>query len=499
MDIAAYCRVSTDKSDQLNSLQAQKQFFTEYAARCGHRLVRLYADEGLSGTKIKNRRAFQQLLHDAPEGLFEMLVVKDISRFARNTVDLLQSIRQLKALGIETLFLTANMSVLGQSEFVLTIFGALAQEESANTSKRVKFGKRLNAEKGRVPNLVYGYDKTCGDYFHLRINPQEAEVVRQIFSWYTEEGYGAYSIAALLNARGLVTKRGCAWSQNSVCRILKNELYAGRLVNGKQEVADFLTGRRRDCAPDEWLRMERPELQLISPAQFDAAQQLLQSRSQAFRAQRQRQSNRHLFSTLIRCGSCGWSFRRMVRTYRNTYVRWGCSARNGRGAESCPNTVTVDETALLDALDSYFADCMTLAGTSPAALLRAFRQLLRNTGEAQPQPAQLQKLRSARQRCLQLYAESLMDHDELTAQLQRLQEQLDTLEAARSRAAQAQRLQDLLPRVLHARFNSASQIIKTELLSNAQLRRLLAGIEVHSDGRVEIYLQPLGETKPPLL
>ena len=103
-----------------------------------------------------------------------MVGVKDISRFARNTVDFLQSIRTLKALGIETTFLTANMTVLGNSEFVLTIFGALAQEESANTSKRVKFGKKMNAQKGRVPNLVYGYDKTPGDYFHLRVNLQEA-------------------------------------------------------------------------------------------------------------------------------------------------------------------------------------------------------------------------------------------------------------------------------------------------------------------------------------
>lgn len=133
MNIAAYCRVSTDKSDQLNSLEAQKKFFAEFTERNGHNLVRLYADEGISGTKIKNRKEFQKLMRDAKQGLFDMVVVKDISRFARNTVDFLQSIRALKALGIETTFLTANMTVLGNSEFVLTIFGALAQEESANT------------------------------------------------------------------------------------------------------------------------------------------------------------------------------------------------------------------------------------------------------------------------------------------------------------------------------------------------------------------------------
>ena len=108
--VAAYCRVSTDKEDQLNSLEAQKKFFTEYTQNNNHNLVGLYADEGISGTKIKNRTEFQRLMRDAQKGLFEMVVVKDISRFARNTVDFLQSIRKLKALNIETVFLTANQS-----------------------------------------------------------------------------------------------------------------------------------------------------------------------------------------------------------------------------------------------------------------------------------------------------------------------------------------------------------------------------------------------------
>ena len=182
MSIAAYCRVSTEKEDQLNSLEAQKKFFADYTSRTGDNLVRLYADEGLSGTKIKNRKEFLQMMADAESGVFDMVVVKDISRFARNTVDLLQNIRKLKSLGIETQFLTANMPSMGNSEFVLTIFGALAQEESANTSKRVKFGKKINAEKGKVPNFVFGYDKTLGDYFNLTINEFEAEVIRKIFN-----------------------------------------------------------------------------------------------------------------------------------------------------------------------------------------------------------------------------------------------------------------------------------------------------------------------------
>ena len=355
MNIAAYCRVSTDKSDQLNSLEAQKKFFTEYTEKNGHNLVRLYADEGISGTKIKNRKEFLRLMRDAQHGLFDMVVVKDISRFARNTVDLLQSIRTLKALGIETTFLTANMTVLGQSEFVLTIFGALAQEESANTSKRVKFGKKMNAEKGRVPNIVYGYDKTIGDYFNLAINEGEARIVKQIYDWYLNEGYGAAKIANMLNERGLKTKRNCSFSQNAVCRILTNELYTGKIINGKQEVTDFLTGTRAEKDESEWFVTDRPDLRIIEPEQFDRAQEILHGRHDTFRIKHERQSNKYLFSTLIKCKECGWSFRRTVRTYKNTYVRWVCSGHNGKGADSCPNAVTVDEDELIRALEEYFA------------------------------------------------------------------------------------------------------------------------------------------------
>ena len=184
MRIAAYCRVSTDKEEQLDSLENQKEFFSEYAEKHGHTLIRLYADEGISGTSLKKRNEFLRLIKDARLGLFESVVVKDISRFARNTVDFLQSIRELKALGVNIIFITANMQSLGESEFVLTIFGAMAQEESANLSKRVKFGKKINAQKGRVPQRIFGYDRI--DNFTLKINYHEAQVVREIYRLYLE-------------------------------------------------------------------------------------------------------------------------------------------------------------------------------------------------------------------------------------------------------------------------------------------------------------------------
>ena len=438
MNIAAYCRVSTDKEDQLNSLEAQKEFFSEYTKRTGDNLVRLYADEGISGTKIKNRKEFLRMMADAEHGLFDMVVVKDISRFARNTVDLLQNVRKLKALGIETQFLTANMTSMGNSEFVLTIFGALAQEESANTSKRVKFGKKMNAEKGRVPNIVYGYDKTIGDYFNLAINEEEAAVVRQIYQWYIKDGYGAAKISIFLNERGLRTKRNCQWSQNGVCRILTNELYTGKIINGKQEVTDFLTGQRADKDASEWMVVDRPDLRIIDPETFEQAQQIMKSRGKAFKVDKERQSNKYLFSTLIKCKECGWSFRRTVRTYKNTYVRWVCSGHNGRGADNCPNAVTVDEDELIEVLQEYFA-----------GLLKAKKNVIRYVvGEFQ--------------RVYKAKDENLNYEKELTAQLAKLQK-------------------------------TRQKYMDVRQMTNAQLKRIIQKIEVDKDGNVDIYFRLLGD------
>ena len=269
MKIAAYCRVSTDKKEQQESLLHQKEFFTEYARRNGHILVRLYADEGISGTSLKKREEFRLLLDDARLGLFEVVVVKDVSRFARNTVDALQSVRTLKALGINTLFINANMTSIGDGEFALTLFSAMAQEESNNLSKRVKWGKRINAEKGRVPPRVFGYDKV--DNFTLAINEEEARIVRQVFALYIDQGLGCRSISMALNRQGAKTKLGSAWDARGVKRILVNPLYSGILVNHKYEIEDFLTGRQVSLPEEERFYHERPEWAIVPPERFRRA------------------------------------------------------------------------------------------------------------------------------------------------------------------------------------------------------------------------------------
>lgn len=497
MNIAAYCRVSTEKEDQLNSLEAQKKFFTEYTQRTGDILVRLYADEGISGTKTKNRKEFMRMMADADKRLFDMLVVKDISRFARNTVDLLENVRKLKSLGIETQFLTANMTSFGNSEFVLTIFGALAQEESANTSKRVKFGKKINAEKGRVPNIVYGYDKTIGDYFNLEINREEAAVIKQIFKMYTEEGYGALKIANHLNEQGIRTKRGCTWSQNAICRILDNELYTGKVINGKQEVTDFLTGKRTEKDETEWMVVERPDLRIIEPEMYEKAKEVRAAKSKAFHLTSERESNKYLFSTLIKCKECGWSFRRIVRKYKNTYVRWVCSGHNGRGADSCPNAQKVDEDELIQVFNDYFAEILKNKKNVIRYVTNEFQRVYKakdeNVNYEKELNAQLARLQKTRQKYMDMYTDDLISREELNDKIGGMRKEIERLENELKMVSYNLTKGQQLENILNSTFRRIEDITDVREMSNLQLKRIIQKIEVDKDGNVDIYLRLLGD------
>lgn len=496
-NIAAYCRVSTDKSDQLNSLEAQKHFFEEYTQKTGDNLVRIYADEGISGTKIKNRTEFQRLMRDAKHGLFDTVVVKDISRFARNTVDFLQSIRALKALRIETVFLTSNQTVLGNSEFILTIFGALAQEESANTSKRVKFGKKMNAQKGRVPNIVYGYDKTKGDYFNLTINEYEAQMIRRIYDLYVNGGYGANKIAQILNEEGVRTKRDCKWSQNAISRILTNELYIGKIINGKEEVEDFLTSTRKEKDESEWMIVDKPELQIVDDETFLKAAKLLEQRKTSFNISRERQSNKHIFSTLIKCACCGYSFRRIERCYKNTYIKWVCSGRNANGKDSCNNMTKIDEQELLDAIKEYFEGILQSKEGVMKNILQEFNRIYHtkddNAEYEQELNGQLAKATKSRRKYMDMYEDELITREELREKVSALNIEIEKCENELKLVKYNLNKGDQLESVLQSTFKDLESILSMEHLTNTQLKRIIDKIVVDEHGKIDVYLKLLSD------
>lgn len=267
--MAAYCRVSTQKEAQLDSLAHQEAFFASYARREQLILTHIYADAGISGRQIKHRTEFLHMLDDAQKQVFDVLCVKDISRFARNTVDCLQAVRLLKKYGIQLRFLSEGQECMGNSEFILTVYASLAQEESAHLSKRIKFGKEINAKRGRVPPVIFGYTRT--GLFSLREQPKEAEIVREIFQMYLA-GMGAASIAARLNHAGKTTKRGKQWDARGVRRCLDNPIYCGMLVNHKSTVTDYLEGTVQSLPQEQWYIHARPTWAIVSPETFAAVQ-----------------------------------------------------------------------------------------------------------------------------------------------------------------------------------------------------------------------------------
>ena len=494
MKIAAYCRVSTEKEEQKESLRHQKEFFTEYARRNGHVLVGLYADEGISGTSLKKREEFKRLLRDAELGLFEMVVVKDVSRFARNTVDALQSVRRLRAQGINTLFINANMTAIGDGEFALTLFSAMAQEESNNLSKRVKWGKKINAEKGRVPPRVYGYDKV--DNFTLAVNEEEAGVVRRIFSMYIHRGLGCRTISMELNREGDKTKFGNEWNPRAVRRILGNPLYNGILINHKYEIQDFLTGTQVTMPQKEWFYHARPEWAIVSREDFDRAQEIMASRRRQYDSgtpfRQGRYSGKHLFSTLIKCAHCGRSFTRKSYTYKNTRIYWRCVTNDQYTAEKCQNHVILDERDLREALARHVSEGIADRDAFAEKVLAGLR---RECPVEEPQK-QRRELESKQKRLLQkrvrwqeLYANDLMSMEELREKLAGLERELKALELRLEEPVQI----DAAVREEDCR-REIGAFLDMQTVTNADLRRLIDHISVSGDGTVRVVLRKFGGT-----
>jgi DNA invertase Pin-like site-specific DNA recombinase len=496
MKAVAYCRVSTNKEEQLDSLESQEAFFLEYAKRNKYHLTKIYADEGKSGTKMKNRTQLLRLLSDAQCHSFEVVLIKDVSRLARNTVDFLTSIRKMKALGITVIFVNSDQTSSDSSEFMLTMLSAIAQEESSNTSKRVKFGKKQNAEKGRVPNLIYGYDKIPDDYFHLDINEKEAAVVRDIFRRYLE-GQGETTIAVELNRAGLKTKRGCNWSQNAVARILSNEIYIGRVVNGKQEVADFLTGKRRDKGKEKWLVTEKPELRLVDDVTFRRVQALIAQKRDTFQHSGERSSRKNIFSKLIKCTCCGKSFRRTVRNFKTPYVKWICTGRSLNGVDTCPNRTILDEKELLDSIRGYFrrilSDKPKVIRGIVAEFNRQYQTKDQNLVSERDLSSQLAKARKSKQKYLDLYDNEIITMEELRAKAADLNATISRLEEELRLVKNHISKSDLLESGLEETFRDIDTVLNADVITNDLLHRVLDSIQVDEKGNVDIYLKVLKE------
>ena len=501
MKIAAYCRVSTEKEAQIDSLEKQIEFFNEFTKKNGYELYKLYADEGISGKQIKHRKQFQQMMQDAKAKKFDKVVVKDVSRFARNTVDLLQSVRELKSYGVQVDFLNNGEVMEGGSEFILTILGAMAQQESANMSKRVKFGKDITAKKGRVPNLVFGYDKIPDERYTLKINEEEAKIVKEIFESYVYKGIGTTKIAWNLNDRGIRTKKTKSkWVQTSIVRMLKNPIYTGRVTNKKSEVTDFITGTRKELPEEEWIVVERPEMRIISDELFNRAQELLEQRSNEFKLNNKREKTEYVFSTLIYCKHCGYSFRRIKRKYTADgpeYIRWVCSGRNSMGVNHCPNTTVIDEEELLNAIKIYLKSIIKNKKDFMKAVEKEFEKItkLRENNERSEESLlkEIEKVTVKKQKYMEMFQNEIINIQELKKYTNPLNEDIARLERELKLITSEIKEKDVLEKELNKTIKTVDDILNNQTVTNAMLKTIIDVIEVDSDSNVEVRLKLLNE------
>lgn len=329
--VAAYCRVSTDQTDQLHSLAAQQRYFADYiAAHPEWENAGIWADEGISGTSTAKRKQFRALMAAAENGEIDLILTKEVSRFARNTVDTLEYTRKLRAWGVGVLFLNDNIDTrAGEGEFRLTIMASVAQEESRKTSERVKWGQRRSMERGVVfgAPAPYGYRLSGGV---LTVREEQAAVVRRVYHLFLDEGKGTHIIAQQLTGEGVPTPRakGSAWSSTMVLRLLRNEKYCGDLLQKKTCTPDFLTHKKvRNCGQEAQVYLRGHHEPIISRAQFAAVQQELVRRGSG----RTRHSARYWCSGKVRCGLCGRALtpRRITHRDGSVYIRWSCRGCGG--------------------------------------------------------------------------------------------------------------------------------------------------------------------------
>lgn len=314
--VAAYVRVSLETDRLKHSLAAQTSYFSELIrSNSGWEPAGIYADSFISGTETSRRAGFQRLITDCEQGKIDIVLCKSISRFARNTVDLLETVRHLKQLGVEVRFEKENINSLSaDGELLLTILASFAQEESRSISENVKWGIRRRFQSGSAEirnKVVYGYRWEGGRYI---IQPEEAEVVRGIFRDYIA-GRSLRRIAERLGTAGTKTCRGFGFCHNTINYIVHNELYTGTIVLQKTFVKDFITHARSQN------RGELPQYRLcgcheaiIDEETFAKAQE--ESRRRAATKQV------YCFSKKLICGSCGKPFTRLSNNGK--YVCWHC-------------------------------------------------------------------------------------------------------------------------------------------------------------------------------
>ena len=361
--VAAYCRVSTDDEEQLTSYEAQIGYYTDkIQGNPEWQLVEVFADEGTSGVMTKKRDEFNRMIEMCREGKIDRILTKSISRFARNLVDSIKYIRELKSLGVSVYFEKENIDT-GQmtSEMMIALYSVFAQAESESHSNNVKLGKRFGYKLGRVPmmyNNLLGYRK--GIDSQPEIVPEEAEIIKLIFKKFLD-GYSYSGIAKYLKEQGIKTKKDKDdWSPSVINNILTNEKYKGDVLVQKTYVVDLFTKKSaRNTGELPMYYIKNHHIPIIEPAVFDMVQveiarrNSLQATSDKSISHKSKFSSKYALTGIVVCGDCGGKYRRTTWSRNgNKRVVWRCISRLDYGTKYCTKSPTIEENKIHNAVVS---------------------------------------------------------------------------------------------------------------------------------------------------
>lgn len=368
LNVAAYCRVSTDSEDQLSSYEAQVAYYTDYISKNPKwRFAGIYADEGITGTMVKNRTRFNQMIKDSEKGKIDLILTKSVSRFARNTVDSLSYVRRLKAKGIGVFFEEQNCNSLEEdSEMYIGIYSVIAQTESENISANVRWGiqKRMKDGSYSVRCNLLGYQK--GEDGEPEIIPDEAAIVRDIYRLFLD-GLSLGQIKEHLEANAIKTKQGkCSWSRQIIQNLLSNEKYVGDVIHQKTFRTDCISKKvkvNRGEQAKYLITNNHPAIidrDTFKSAQLELARRASKRKtSDIATTELGKFSGKYSLSEILLCGECGSPYRRRTINYHGEKrVYWRCLNRIENGKKYCSKSIGVEETKLHSAICNCLAQAI---------------------------------------------------------------------------------------------------------------------------------------------
>lgn len=504
---AAYCRVSTDKLDQVNSLESQKRFFTDYINREPFwELTEVYVDEGISGTSTKKRQAFNRMIQDARDHKFDRIITKEISRFARNTLDSIYYTRELKKLGIGVIFMNDGINTMDpDAELRLTILASIAQEESRKTSSRVKWGQKRRMEQGVVFGRdMLGYDIRNGN---LYINEEGAKTVRLIFHKFVEEGKGSCVIARELRDAGIRTSTYMKqWSHAVILKILRNEKYCGDLVQKKTYTPDYLSHEKKiNKGQEEFVVLRDHHEPIISRELFEKAQRELQRRSPSTE-RKSKHSNRYCFSGKIVCGDCGATYvaRFRKRAKGGYYKSWCCFERANRGLKhidkngdelGCCNMIVRNndlESILMQVVHLLFVDRESLIKNLTDTISAVFKMDESEHTNDQTQN-QIDALLKRKQTLLDAYLDKVVSKEDYRYKSNLIEQEIESYRSKLKEIKNKEQLRADQDQILSNARNFIRSLVIGDTWDDTFYRNILDKIVIFPDRTIDIHLKLIDE------